>query len=379
MKIKSYIQIYKNYQNNDYKMTIKQIDNNWVLIAYTNEEIILQINFENSANSLYLMYCLYIWDQIHKDLTTLIKLKDIPIEKIKIDKIPYIEMKTVNNILFFVDLEQYMELKKYKWYQEKIDQYIYRPALKSERPIYGIFVVLHRYLLGLKKGDNIKVDHINRNRIDNRKSNLRLATDAENARNKSLQKNNTSGFKGICKKICNTSTGIREYWMASVTENKKDYTRYFAYNDYGKAAAIKWYNSKCKELHNEFASINEVSIQIEHKANIYQPKFNNFSGYINVDLYTRKIKDKKYQYWRARVRHQIDGKTKPIIEKLFVYNDNGKIAAALAANEIMKQYNSSQQLNYIDPKLITDEVRRIYYKTMKKELISNFENKKEED
>lgn len=41
------------------------------------------------------------------------------------------------------------------------------------------------------------LDHVNGNRSDNRLSNLRLSTDAQNTYNRPAQHNNTSGFKGV--------------------------------------------------------------------------------------------------------------------------------------------------------------------------------------
>lgn len=55
---------------------------------------------------------------------------------------------------------------------------------------------LHRVIMGVTD-PKVVVDHINRNRLDNRKVNLRLCTNQENCRNMSLKKNNTSGFSGV--------------------------------------------------------------------------------------------------------------------------------------------------------------------------------------
>lgn len=57
--------------------------------------------------------------------------------------------------------------------------------------------LLHRQLLGLIPCDGSLVDHINRDKLDNRRANLRLVTAAQNSQNRSSLAGSTSKFVGV--------------------------------------------------------------------------------------------------------------------------------------------------------------------------------------
>ena len=85
-----------------------------------------------------------------------------------------------------------------------------------------------------------QVDHINRNPLDNRRSNLRICTQQDNAKNKSKYKNNNSGFKGVY------FLKTYYYWVAEIRYNNKKYRK----KCYSLEEAIK----KRDELYNSLVA-----------------------------------------------------------------------------------------------------------------------------
>jgi len=97
------------------------------------------------------------------------------------------------------------------------------------------------------------VDHKDNNKLNNRPSNLREGTKSDNGSNRRQLKKTKSGIKGIFK----IKTGV----SATVSKNKKIYSKYFAYNKYNSEeetilAAKTWRDATAKELHGEFFNEN---------------------------------------------------------------------------------------------------------------------------
>lgn len=58
-------------------------------------------------------------------------------------------------------------------------------------------LLMHRMILGLEKGDERQADHMNGDRVDNRRENLRIVTVPEQAQNRWCAPG-TSRFRGVC-------------------------------------------------------------------------------------------------------------------------------------------------------------------------------------
>ena len=81
---------------------------------------------------------------------------------------------------------------------------------------YAAHRLAYYYITGIDPED-LEIDHINRNGLDNRFSNLRLAQHIQNGKNKSKQKNNSTGQTGVYK--VEKENGI--YWRVIITYDKK--------------------------------------------------------------------------------------------------------------------------------------------------------------
>lgn len=106
--------------------------------------------------------------------------------------------------------------------------------------------MLHRAILEVRSS-TILVDHRDRNKLNNRKSNLRIATKSTNAMNRPKPANNTSGYKGV------SWNKERKLWDAHIQLNKVG--KFLGRYDSAEEAACV-YDFHARQLHGEFALLN---------------------------------------------------------------------------------------------------------------------------
>lgn len=132
-------------------------------------------------------------------------------------------------------------LSKYTWVPVKIKNNYYAKAnVYFNEKVSSI--LMHRIVMGMP---NMMIDHINGNGLDNRLSNLRLATPSNNATNRKYK--NKFGYRGVFQ-----SQGLKGF-QAKIKDNKK--LIYIGTFDTVIEAA-KAYDKEAKRLHGEFAVLN---------------------------------------------------------------------------------------------------------------------------
>lgn len=96
---------------------------------------------------------------------------------------------------FVIDEEDFKEVSRYSWALGKRG---YPIAHTSRRDPNGYKTFsLHRLIMN--PGDTEDVDHISGDKLDNRKSNLRICSHQENMFNQKLRETNTTGYYGVSK------------------------------------------------------------------------------------------------------------------------------------------------------------------------------------
>lgn len=120
----------------------------------------------------------------------------------------------------------------------------------AQAKIGGKTTIMHRVITGEKGWD-----HINRDPLDNRKSNLRSATSSQQGANRGMPQNNTSGYKGV------GFVKDRGRWKAQIgykdPETGQKKTKMLGHFETPEQAAHA-YNRASKALFGDFAFQNNI-------------------------------------------------------------------------------------------------------------------------
>ena len=130
---------------------------------------------------------------------------------------------------FYVDLDDWPKVSQHGWYEGKQGYLLSR--------IDGRLTRLHRLIMNADS--DIQVDHKDRNTSNNRKSNLRFATNAQNQMNKLPGDRNKSGKRGVFWRE------DRQKWLVRVS-----HTHIGMYSDFDEAVAAR--EKAEKEMYGEF-------------------------------------------------------------------------------------------------------------------------------
>src|ERR1700704_5409181 len=119
---------------------------------------------------------------------------------------PMRTIKLTKNKEAIVDDTDYDFLNQFSWYFTTDTGY----AKKKSPKVIGMHQLLMNPSIGME------VDHINRNKLDNRRCNLRICTVSQNRANRPLSRRSTTGYKGVSRHNFGN-----KHWRAKITVGKR--------------------------------------------------------------------------------------------------------------------------------------------------------------
>lgn len=147
-----------------------------------------------------------------------------------------------------VDDDDYEELSKMRWHLDHNGYPVnahYTSRKLGKRK--AIITKLHRLVIKAQKGEI--VDHINHDKQDGRKENLRIVTSRQNAYNRKPERANKTGLKGV------TYAAYGNKWRVHIMSNGKNH---YLGSFTSPELAAKAYNEKAIELHGDHAYLNPI-------------------------------------------------------------------------------------------------------------------------
>ncbi len=155
------------------------------------------------------------------------------------------KLELTNGSFTLVDNEDYKTYSAYTSFLSK-DGYAYVIIKEGNKMRNRL---LSRLIMEAQKGKF--VDHINRDKLDNQRSNLRLCSPRESSMNRGCHIDCKSGYKGVS---LNNIKYKNKPWRARIFDKKEINIGSFA----TKEEAALAYNEVAIKLYGEFASLNKI-------------------------------------------------------------------------------------------------------------------------
>jgi hypothetical protein len=126
----------------------------------------------------------------------------------------------------------------------RVESFVWRmsPAGYATRGEAGETILLHRFIMGVRRGDPHVVDHINRCRLDNRRVNLRVLPPEVSLQNKSASRGSRSRFRGV------SWNRNSKKWLANCRSGGQEFNKTFDSEVAAALAAQAW-----RDIHMPFA------------------------------------------------------------------------------------------------------------------------------
>lgn len=160
-----------------------------------------------------------------------------------------------------VDADSFDELRKYGWYLDSIGYAMAYDKIGNSRTKVRLHVVVNKTPKGRHR--HFHTDHIDGNKRNNTRSNLRTCSYSQNMMNQKHQdRAKDSKFKGVCLDKRNGT------WLAYIKQNGKRH-HLGCFNHEISAAAC--YNHAAKERFGEFAKLNFLGAGVIRLSGVRSP------------------------------------------------------------------------------------------------------------
>ena len=148
-----------------------------------------------------------------------------------------------------VDAKDYFWLKEYKWILSGNGASFYAVTSKLAGPKKTKLISMHRMIMNQPKSR--LVDHRNCDSLDNRRQNLRLATDSQNQHNKKKTSSKCSSkYKGV--RLLKDKHRNKPWQVSIQVKKKRIYLGYYS----TEIEAAKAYDNAAKKYYGDFAHLN---------------------------------------------------------------------------------------------------------------------------